>query len=79
MSKTPILYDYFVHPISEDESGAYKAIIPAFDNAVVYGKTLSELEEGIRFTISSEISDRKKRKNRFLCLKKKLSSAGKYF
>lgn len=59
---TPIQYDYYVHSISEDDESAYEAIIPAFDNAVVFGDTLSELEEGIRFTIDSEIKERKKLK-----------------
>lgn len=57
-----IQYDYYVHSIGEGNEQAYKAIIPAFDDAVVYGDTLEELEEGIRFTIKHEISDRKKLK-----------------
>lgn len=60
--KKAVQYDYFVHPIAEDESSAYKAIIPAFDDAVVFGDTLEELEEGVRFTIESEIAERKKNK-----------------
>lgn len=61
-TKAPIHYDYYVHSISEDGTNAYKAIIPAFEDAVVYGDTLEELEEGVRFTISSEILERKKKK-----------------
>lgn len=49
-SKKPIQYDYYVHSIAEDNESAYKAIIPAFDHAVVYGDTIKELEEGVRFT-----------------------------
>lgn len=60
--KRHIAYDYFVHSLSEDRHAAYKAIIPAFDNAIVYGDTLEELEAGIRFTIDSEIEERKKAK-----------------
>lgn len=62
MKKTPIAYDYLVHSISEDGTQAYKAIIPAFNNAIVFGDTLEELEDGIRFTIESEIKERKKLK-----------------
>lgn len=58
--KMPIEYDYFVHSITEDGTPSYKAIIPAFDNAIIYGDNLKELEEGIRFTIDSEIAERKK-------------------
>lgn len=60
--KLPIQYDYYVRSISEDGEPAYEAIIPAFDNAVVFGENLAELEEGIRFTIESEIEERKKMK-----------------
>lgn len=55
-----ILYAYYVHPIGENGEAAYKAIIPAFNHAVVYGDNLRELEEGVRFTIESEIAERKK-------------------
>ncbi len=58
----PIQYDYYIHPISGDNTPAYKAIIPAFDNAIVYGDNLAELENGVRFTINSEIAERKKQK-----------------
>lgn len=62
MKKKPIQYDYYVHSISDDDEQAYQAIIPAFDSAVVFGDTLEELEDGIRFTIDSEIKERKKQK-----------------
>lgn len=58
--KAPIQYDYYVHAISEDSEGAYQAIIPAFDNAIIFGDNLEELEKGVRFTIESEIAERKK-------------------
>ena|SRR3990167_4883846 len=58
----PIQYDYYVHVINENGEPAYKAIIPAFNNAVVYGENLGELEEGIRFSIESEIAEREKAK-----------------
>lgn len=58
----PIVYDYYVHSISEDNESAYEAIVPAFDNAIVFGDTLEELEKGVRFTIDSEIAERKKLK-----------------
>mgnify|MGYP001616938387 CR=1 FL=1 len=58
----PIEYDYYVHSLYEDGQPAYKAIIPALDNAVVYGDTLEELEEGVAFTIESEIRERKRQK-----------------
>lgn len=60
--KQSIQYDYFVHSISEDNWPSYKAVIPAFDNAVVYGDSLNELEEGILFTIESEIEELKRAK-----------------
>lgn len=41
--------------IGDESESAYEAIIPAFNNAVVYGENLSELEEGISFMIESEI------------------------
>lgn len=60
-SKRKIIpYAYYIHPIGENGQAAYKAIIPAFNNAIVYGGNLQELEKGIRFTIESEIIDRKK-------------------
>lgn len=63
MKNSHIAYDYFVHPITEDDdSPAYKAVIPAFDNAVVYGENLKELEEGIAFCIEEEMLERKKKK-----------------
>jgi len=55
----PIEYDYLVHNISEDETTAYEAYIPAF-NSIVFGDNHEELEEGIRFSIESEIAERKK-------------------
>lgn len=58
----PIVYDYYVHSISEDNESAYEAIVPAFDNAIVFGDNLEELEKGVRFTIDSEIAERKKLK-----------------
>lgn len=58
---TPIIYDYYVRSISDDNEPAYEAVIPAFDNAIVFGDNLEELEKGVRFTIKSEITERKKR------------------
>lgn len=53
-----IEYNYIVKNISEQsDEAAYRAYIPAF-KAYVYGDNLVELEEGIVFTIESEISDR---------------------
>lgn len=57
-----VKYDYYVHSLSENSESAYEAIIPAFDNTIVFGDNLEELEEGIRFTIESEIAERKKMK-----------------
>lgn len=56
-----IQYAYYVYPIGEVSDAAYKAIIPVFNNAVVYGDNLKELEEGVRFAIESEIVERKKK------------------
>jgi predicted HicB family RNase H-like nuclease len=59
--KTPTIeYDFLVHNISEGKEEAYMAIIPAFNNAMVFGKNIKELEEGIRLGIETEIKDLKK-------------------
>lgn len=73
----PIEYDYYVHSLSEDNESAYEAIIPAFDNAVVFGDDLEELEEGIRFAIESEITERKKLKKPVPKPEKKTNFTGK--
>lgn len=57
----PIEYFYSMQNISDDETTAYEAIIPAFNNALIFGGSLEELEEGIRFMIKSEIKDYKKK------------------
>ncbi len=75
--KAPIDYDYFVHSITEDDTPSYKAIIPAFNNAIVYGDSLAVLEEGIRFTIDSEIAERKKLKKPIPQPEKKTTFNGK--
>ncbi|TSC55581.1 MAG: hypothetical protein G01um101418_840 [Parcubacteria group bacterium Gr01-1014_18] len=58
-NKAPIHYNYIVRNISEDETPAYEAFIPAF-NTICFGDTLEELEEGIRIAIRTDISDRRK-------------------
>ena len=60
MAKNPIDYDFLVHNISERDTRGYMAIIPAFNNAVVFGGTFDELEKGIIFMIETEIKDLKK-------------------
>jgi predicted HicB family RNase H-like nuclease len=58
--KKPIKYTYLIRSISDDPNDpAYKAYIPAF-NGIVYGESLEELEEGIYFTIKTEIEELKK-------------------
>ena len=54
--KSPIEYNYLVHHIDKE---GYKAIVPAI-NAVVFGDTLTELEEGIRLAIDEERKERGK-------------------
>ena len=54
-----IEYDYLVRNISEGGETAYEAYIPAF-NGFAFGDNMEELEEGIRFSIESEIAERKK-------------------
>lgn len=73
-----IQYDYFVHSITEDDEPAYKAIIPAFNNAVVYGENLQELEKGVRFTIASEIKEFKKARRSIPQPEKKTKFTGKF-
>lgn len=75
--KKPIAYDYYVHSISGDNEPAYEAIIPAFDNAVVFGDSLEELEKGVRFTVDSEIVERKKLKKPIPPPDKKTKFSGK--
>lgn len=59
--KQPIQYFYSIENLSESpDETAFKAVIPAI-NAIVYGDTLQELEEGIRFTIETVIDDLKKK------------------
>lgn len=77
IKKKSIQYDYYVHSISEDDESAYEAIVPAFDNAVVFGDDLKELEEGIRFTIDSEIEERKARRKPIPEPEKKTKFSGK--
>lgn len=74
---TPIEYDYYVHSITEDNESAYEAIIPAFDGAIVFGDNLEELERGVRFTIDSEIAERKKMKRPIPPPEKKTTFNGK--
>jgi len=59
--KILIRYDYVVHPISEDGQPAYKAVIPAF-SAVVYGESLTEIEQGVALSIQEEVKQRRRRK-----------------
>lgn len=56
----PIEYDYYIHPLTDGKTVAYKAVIPAFRNAIVFGETMKELEDGIRFCIEDEIETMKK-------------------
>ncbi len=56
--KSPqINYKYLVFPIGNQDEPAYKAVIPAFNNAIVYGDTLEEIGEGVQFAIEEEIKD----------------------
>ena len=57
-----IQYNYYVQNIGTKKEPAYKAIVPAFNNAVVFGENLEELEEGIELTINEEIKELKKLK-----------------
>lgn len=77
IKKKPIQYDFYVHSVAEDDSPAYEAIIPAFDNAIVFGDNLKELESGIRFTIDSEITERKSQKKPIPAPEKKTKFSGK--
>ena len=48
-------YNYLVSFIGSEDDPAYKAIIPAFNNAIVFGDSLEELEDGVAFGIETEI------------------------
>lgn len=52
-------YKYIFENIAEDGTIALKAEIPAFPG-IVFGDNLSELEEGIKFAIETEIEDLRK-------------------
>lgn len=59
-NNSSIQYDYIVRNISENpHDPAYEAYIPAF-HAIVFGDNHKELEEGIVFSIESEIEERTK-------------------
>lgn len=77
MKRKPIQYDFYIHSVSGDGSPAYEAIIPAFDNAIVFGDNLKELEEGIAFAIDSEIAERKAQKKPIPAPEKKTKFSGK--
>ena len=53
-------YDFLVHNIGEDGEKTYMAIIPAFNNTMVFGDDLEELEKGIEIMVETEIKDLKK-------------------
>lgn len=50
-------YSYTIKPLGED---AYQAIIPKFNNLIVFGDTIDELNEAVMLSIEEEIKDRKK-------------------
>ncbi len=58
--KAPIRYNFYVESISEDDEPAYMAIVPAFREAMIFGDTMAELEDGIRAFIEFEMDELKK-------------------
>lgn len=54
-----IRYDYIVRNISQDDTPAYEAFVPAF-NSMVFGDTIQELEEGLSLSIDAEIEERER-------------------
>ena len=59
--KKAIKYDYIVHNISENNTPAYKAVIPSL-NGIIFGESLEEVEKGVVLSIEEEIKERRKRK-----------------
>lgn len=72
-----IQYNYYVQSIGTKKEPAYKAIIPAFNNAVVFGENLEELEEGIELSIEEEIKEYKKAKKGVPLPEKEAKVSGK--
>lgn len=72
-----IQYNYYVQSIGTKTEPAYKAIIPAFNNAVVFGENLEELEEGLDLTINEEIKELKKMKRAIPLPEKEAKVSGK--
>lgn len=61
MKNKNIQYDYIVKNISDENTIAYKAIIPSF-NGIVFGSNLEELENGVLLAIEEEIKERQNKK-----------------
>ena len=53
-----IKYDYMVYNISENDSPAYKIVVPLL-NGVIFGENLKEIEEGIEFSVEEEIKEKR--------------------
>ena len=60
-------YIYSLEDISEGKKEAFKAIVPAFDNAIVFGDSIRGIEEGIQCLIEDEEVDRKTLKTARSC------------
>ena len=54
-------YYFTIENISEGEQTGYMAVVPAFNNSLVFGDSLTELEEGLEFLIQSEIEELEKK------------------
>ena len=55
MKNLHVKYDYTIHNISGEGTECYKAVIHGFDG-IVFGSTLSELEEGVALAIEEEFA-----------------------
>ena len=52
-----LMVNCIIRNISKDDTPAYEAFIPAFNN-IVFGDNVQEIEEGVAFSIETEIKER---------------------
>lgn len=53
MKKIKAIY-YILEDISEGQEHGFEAIVPALNNGIVYGASIQEIEEGVKFGLKNE-------------------------
>lgn len=53
MKKLKTVY-YILEDISEGKEPGFEAIVPILDNGIVFGASIEEIEEGIKFGLKNE-------------------------